>query len=188
MPAELVTAGEFARRVGVSRQRIAKLVSQGRLPSVPAPKGRGRRLPYTKARAIWDADRRTETEASAPPSPASPPAAPSSTNDDGEAGPPGDPPAPFRAEHLGPARAKTEWYKAEIQRLKYEEALGQLVPVEDLTKDAQNAAALIRTALLALPDKLAPQCEARSTAEIKALLTDGINEVLQALHESRYTT
>jgi len=50
VPAELVTQTEFARRVGVSRQRVGQLLAEGRLPVV------GGRIPWAEGKAAWDID------------------------------------------------------------------------------------------------------------------------------------
>jgi len=47
---ELITRTEFARRVGRSRQRIAQLLAEGRLPLV------GDRIPWAEGKAAWDID------------------------------------------------------------------------------------------------------------------------------------
>lgn len=185
MPAELVTQTEFARRVGVSRQRVGQLLAEGRLPLDQ----RTHRIPWSEGWAAWSADRGTDppampaamTEAEAleithrpPPVLSDPDAEPDSA-------------ANIAAQHAK-ARAADKMWQAKTRELKYQTLRGTLVARADVDADSENVAALIRSTLLALPSKLAPQLSGRilATAAVEQLLVAEIETALVHLYEARY--
>lgn len=180
---ELVTITEFARRVGRSRPRISQLVSAGRIPLDPQRK----LIPWIAGKAAWDADRGGETiqgieqEATQELASRTPPALP--------------PPATLGSESVNvaeqhaKARAADKIFQAKTRELKYEALKGTLVLRADVDADAENVGALIRSSLLTLPGKLAPQLSGRilETAAVEAVLVEEIESVLLHLYESRYS-
>jgi hypothetical protein len=183
VPAELVTQTEFARRVGVSRQRVGQLLAEGRIPLDQ----RTRRIPLAEALAAWTADRGTAapapamTEAEAleivrqePPALRDPGADPDSA-------------ANIAAQHAQ-ARAADKLWQAKTRELRYQALRGTLVARADVDADSANVAALIRSTLLAIPSKLAPQLSGRilETATVEHLLAAEIEAALSHLYESRF--
>lgn len=86
------------------------------------------------------------------------------------------------------AQAKThrEAYLAQKAKLEVEELMGKLVRKEDVIKDAQNTAAIVRTRLLAIPAKTAPYLVEKDVAEIKTILEEAITEALEELHRRQF--
>jgi len=79
-------------------------------------------------------------------------------------------------------------WQAKTRELKYQTLRGTLVARADVDADSENVAALIRSTLLALPSKLAPQLSGRilATAAVEQLLVAEIETALVHLYESRY--
>ena len=177
---ELLTQTEFARRVGVSRQRIQQLLDVGRLPVVQT--SQGRRVPWAEAKAIWDADRgvvaQPAPEVGAEPAPSLDPATA---------------PEPRRrmdiatiAAETAKARLVDKTEQAKMRRLRRELLEETIVNKAEVEADAENASLTIRSALQALPAKVAPMLEGLALAEIEAILTTEIDDALRALHEARF--
>ncbi|MDY0063206.1 MAG: hypothetical protein RBU45_25590 [Myxococcota bacterium] len=187
MPAELVTQTEFARRVGVSRQRVGQLLDDGRLPIDQ----RTRRIPWAEGLAAWSADRGIEapatgsamTEAEALEIVRRDPPALHAPGADSAA----DSAANVAAQHAK-ARAADKVWQAKTRELRYQTLRGTLVERADVDTDSENVAALIRSTLLAIPSKLAPQLSGRilETATVEQLLAAEIEAALAHLYESRY--
>ncbi|MDY0063300.1 MAG: hypothetical protein RBU45_26085, partial [Myxococcota bacterium] len=180
---ELVTQTEFGRRVGVSRQRIGALISAGRLPLDP----RTKRIPWVEGKAVFDADRMDGSEV----------AAPDMTTDEAAEITHQPPPvlrpavdldsAAAVASQHAKARAADKVWQARTRELRYQTLRGTLVERAEVDADSENVAALIRSTLLALPGKLAPQLSGRvlEIAEVEALLVAEVEAALAHLYESR---
>jgi len=181
-PVELLTMSEFARRVGVTQGRISQLVKAGRLPITP-----DRKVIWPAALDVWTADRGTAgpapamTEAEAleivrqePPVLRDPGADPASA-------------ANIATQHAQ-ARAADKLWQAKTRELRYQALRGTLVARADVDADSANVAALIRSTLLAIPSKLAPQLSGRilETATVEHLLAAEIEAALSHLYESRF--
>ena len=87
---------------------------------------------------------------------------------------------------LNKAKADKERSLAELKKLELEKERGLLIPLADVRADAEAVAAQLRTQLFALAPRLAPRLEGLKAGEIEAMITDEINNVLKALHESAY--
>jgi len=178
---ELVTATEFARRVGVSQQRVSQLVADGKLPTVPAARNR-RKIPWAEGKATWDAERGI-TPAADPQPGADPLAPPAQPKPDAE--------APYRAtvaERFAKARADDKAHQAEIRRLHMEELKGTLVRLADVKAEARELGTRIRVAIQAIPARVAPMLEGRTVHEIEAILDTATTEALQALSEGKFAS
>lgn len=80
------------------------------------------------------------------------------------------------------ARARKTQAEAELAELKLEEARGNMVRVDEAIRVVMDAYTAVRAKLLALPVKLAVKVAAtRSREDAKAIITEGINEVLTEL-------
>jgi hypothetical protein len=80
------------------------------------------------------------------------------------------------------ARATREYYEAQLKRLKYQTAVGELLCAEDVEKRAFNHARQVRDTLLSIPDRLAPLLAAEgNTFEIHRILTDEMRRVCNCL-------
>ena len=78
---------------------------------------------------------------------------------------------------------------ARMEEMAYLKPGCTLVLRADVDADAENVGALIRSSLLTIPGKLAPQLSGRTleTAVVEQLLADEIESVLLHLYESRYS-
>jgi transcriptional regulator with XRE-family HTH domain len=160
---ELVSQAELARRLGVSRQYISKLVKEGKLELV------GRKLDAEASMAVLEglsdpARPRKTALASAPPA---------REIVDRE-------PPPTFAE----AKTMKEVYLAKMARLKYEEEAGRFLEKAEVERRAQEVGMVVRQNLLSLPSRLMDQLAAESDPrEINALLEGEVREVLKMLAE-----
>lgn len=91
------------------------------------------------------------------------------------------------------AKVAKETALAEIQRIKADFDAGVYVKRADVEADAQAAAVAIRDGVLSLGARVALQVEASlakeprlRTAAIEALITDEVNQVLDALNKRRF--
>lgn len=163
----LISQSEYARRQGVSRAYIGKLVKQGKLPTTGGkidPAVADKALKNSSERPVRvDAPTRVAARA-------------------GDSAPSG-PPVPGTTSLL---QAKTvfETYRAKREKLEYEKESGRLVDVDDIRKAQEKAYSIVRSRLLQIPSKLTPILMAlTSRAEIKAALqaevTAALNELVQ---------
>lgn len=84
------------------------------------------------------------------------------------------------------ARAKKEFFRAELEKLKFEQADGKLVELEEVQKQLFSLARTTREALLNLPNRIANEL-ASETDPIKthSLLTRAVNEALKDLCDAK---
>lgn len=178
--ADLVTATEFGRRVGVSQQQISRLVKAGQLPTVAIGQGSRWKIPWDAGKAAWDIGHGiVPTDEGASPakgSNGSPPRAQAS----------GRLSATDIALKHAAARAADKAYQAETRRLKLEKLRGSLVSVEGVRVDAEACAVRVRSALLGLPSRLAMSLEGRTAVEIETMLEAAIIEALTKLSEGQW--
>ena len=182
---ELLTQTEFARRVGVSRQRISQLVDAGRLPAVAAGRRGQRKVPWAEGRIIWESDHAMHTGQVAP---AEPPQQQGAEPADALAAPVGPMDVTRAASAYAQGRAMDKIAQAKTRQLKLEQLRGTLVERTAVEADAEHVCLVIRTTLQGLPSKLAPRLESQPTAAIETILAEEIEQALAALHDSRFTT
>ena len=183
---ELLTQTEFARRVGVSRQRISQLVDAGRLPSVAAGRRGQRKVPWAEGRVIWEADHAMHTGQVAPG--AEPPQPQGAEPADALATPVGPMDVTRAASAYAQGRAMDKIAQAKTRQLKLELLRGTLVERTAVEADAEHVCLVIRTTLQGLPSKLAPRLEGLPLASIEAIMAEEIEQTLTTLHDSRFTT
>lgn len=154
---KLLSAQQYARRVGVSRQAVYEAIRNGRLVKSVVREELSERLLIDPSIADkeWGQNR----------------------------GYPGRP----RGEDVDPAdltasRAKKEAYQAEIFRLKSEQLAGRLVDAEKVKREAFKTARMVRDGLGNLPDRLAAQLAAETDQfKVHRLLTEEVRKALEAL-------
>ena len=163
---ELVSQAELARRLGVSRQYVNRLVRSGKLEL------EGKKIDVAKAvaalRQVRDPARKYKTD-----EPADLDQFPQ--EDSSEAGP-----------QLTFAEAKTmkEVYLARMARLKYEEEAGKLVPKADVEARAADIGMVVKQNLLSIPSRLMDQlADETDPREINAILEAELRRVLEQLAE-----
>lgn len=90
-------------------------------------------------------------------------------------------------EQYNKARLAEKVADAKLKELKYKEAEGQLIHINDVRADAMKTAGEIRAQLFSLPAQISARCEGKSARQIEKIITEGINEVLTALQNSRFS-
>jgi hypothetical protein len=143
--AELVSQAEFARRIGVSRQRVGALVRKGLLSLT-----KGKKLDYARAlEALRKADDPAQDKAR--------------VLDPDRAG---VAKSPAGTPSYGDAKTMREIYMARMAKLKYEEAKKSLVPARQVDDDAFEQARIVRDAMLAIPSRLRERLAAEDSPEL----------------------
>jgi transcriptional regulator with XRE-family HTH domain len=152
LTSNLITQAELARRLGVSRQYVGKLVRQGKIQRVDGKID----LEVATGALRMLAD----------------PARPRNTPELlGEA----------EEDSTTFAEAKTmkEVYSAKLARLKFEEESGKLIERADIEDKARDVAVIVKESLLMLPNKLMEQLAVESDPrEINVMLDREMREVL----------
>jgi hypothetical protein len=157
MASERLSQAAFARRLGVSRQYVNKLVARGVIHV-----GEDGLIDFARAvRAIEAAQ-----------DPARPRTRPETEAEDPE----------ITTYQI--ARTLKEKYAALSRKLEYEKAYGKLLPIEEVTAGWQMLIMAFRSRVLAIPSKLAPRLVTMNErAAIQAALAGEIREALTELSE-----
>lgn len=84
--------------------------------------------------------------------------------------------------------AKTEYqaYMAKIKKLEFEKMQGNLVSVDEVIKEVETVATVMRTELFSIPAKVAPECEGKSISQIELIIHNAINEAFTILNDFDY--
>lgn len=108
-------------------------------------------------------------------------AAPTRSRPSPPAGASREPPDPDNpASQFARYRAESERYKAELQRLEFEKAIGKLVDAEDVSKTLVKMVSDAKTRMLALPSQAKQQIPHLSKDDV-LLLEDMIRQALEEL-------
>ena len=159
MVSELISQAELARRLGVSRQYVGKLVKQGKIEKV------GAKIDFQAASAALKmlAD----------------PARPRNTPDllpDGSEG--GD------STTFAEAKTMKEVYQAKLARLKFEEESGKLIEKAEIEDKARDIAVIVKESLLTIPNKMMEQLAVESDPrKINVALDEEIRAILAELSD-----
>lgn len=157
---ELISQSELARRLGVSRQYVNKLVRSGTLPLV------GKKLDAEASMATLKqmANPGRPTKATMPSL--------------GTSSQPAQPPT------LAEAKTMKEVYLARMARLKYEEEAGKYMEKAEVERRAQEVAMVVKQNLLAMPSRLMDQLASETDPrEINALLEAELRDILSLMAE-----
>lgn len=165
----VVNAAEFAKKLGVTKQRVVKGIESGLLKNSVTIKKKGKHNSYEIDLAAglkeWadnidpakqrDPEKQNDTRA---------------LNDGG--GP----------SHYQRAKAVKEHYGAQIARVQYEEMAGKLVPAAQVKAEAFKVARNVRDTLMGLPERvsaeLAHMTEAREIAiYLRAQMADALKDL-----------
>ena len=160
MAQELISQSEFARRLGVSRQYVNKLIRLGKIEKF------GTQVDFEAAslaiKQVSDpahakiADPAPDPDSSAPSGP--------------------------RAPTFGEAKTMKEIYTAKLARLRFEEESGKLIDRGEMEDRARDIAVILKEGLLALPAKLMESLSLLDDPrEINALLDREFREVLRQM-------
>lgn len=198
MSQEFVSQREFARRIGRSNVWVSRLVKEGKLPT--NNKGRipfddGLKAYESSQRVGYDANREHgEKQRRASKAPAKKTERKTAAAKEVETLPEDDAPALLQTNvtesrvnaAYNKARLAEKTYQAKLKELEYKEAQGLLVPIEDIKADAAQLGSEIRERLGSIGARIAAVCEGKKAREIEGIISDAINEVLEALHKSRF--
>ncbi len=142
--AELISQAEYARRKGVSRQYIHRLITQGKIP-IDEEKRIDPDIADAVLAEMADPARRLNDEPEDEDA-----TIPEETYTEGGGAPTGNGHTSFAK-----FRSAREGYQAKLAQLDYEERAGKLVKKDDVEREAFDAARLMRDRFLSLPQELA---------------------------------
>ena len=191
-----VSQREFAKEIGRSHVWVSKLVKSGKLPTNDKGKillEEGLKAYEASQQVGYDANRehgKKQRKQTAKPAPKRTPKTQTITvpDDDGEEIELSAPSATVAklSEAFNRAKTAEKTFQAKLKEMEYKEAQGHLIPKVDVIQDAKNTAEEMRSIAYALPPRIAPLCEGKSAREIEAILEDAINEIFEALQNSKY--
>lgn len=163
----LLSQAEFARRIGVSRQRIGTAISSGRLSTSLVWQGNRVGIDAEVGREEWDS---TIDRSRAPGYIKARADAPR--------------PAPVEQEHFSLAieSAREKHYKANLAQLEYEAKEGKLVDADEAREVVIKVFTEVKNKLLGCPHRLKQRHPSLDLAVIKTL-DEIIREALEALAE-----
>jgi transcriptional regulator with XRE-family HTH domain len=161
---ELISQAELARRLGVSRQYVNRLVRSGKLEL------EGKKIDAAKAvaalRQVRDPARKYKTDEPA----------------DLDQPAPQPEPAAKRQPTFAEAKTMKEVYLARMARLKYEEEAGKLVPKADVEARAADIGMVVKQNILSIPSRLMDQlADETDPREINAILEAELRRALEQL-------
>lgn len=165
----IVSAAAYAKLRGISKAAVSLAISEGKLPKSAVKKGRGYEIDVDLADREW---RENTNPVMGAPTHANPKGH-SVDQDENK---------PVGTETLAASKAKREAFMAELARLEYELKAGQLVPIEDVKKEAFKMARVVRDGILNIPDRLAAELAAETNQfRVHTRLTEELRKVLEEL-------
>jgi hypothetical protein len=172
----LVTKSEYARSRGCSPAAVTGAIKTGRIKAAVVTKNGRELLDFDKANELWERN----TQQQPPPTRASsaPPNPP--THQDLQAfiqGLPED-----QIPDLNDSRARREHYLAEKAKLEALQGRAELLPADQVKKEAFALARAVRDGMLGIADRLAPLLAATTEArQVHQLLDQEIRVALRGL-------
>lgn len=162
-----MSQSEFAKKVGVSQPRIAKLIKQGKLPA------QGNKLIMPDAeKAYHQIKAGIQLVAPVEPEVFGPGEKPPINSGDGKT-----------MQDLLDAKVKKEDVLGDIHKINLEKMRGELLSVDEVSAQVVKVCETVRSGFINLPNKIAPLLEGLSAAEIQIKLDDEINEILTDLYK-----
>lgn len=163
-----VSATEYAKLRNVTKQAVSKAIAEGKLPTAAVKKGKSYEIDVDQADREW-----LENTNPAMGSPHH--SIPKGINLPGENIPTG-------TETLAASKAKRESFMAELARLEYELKAGQLVPIDEVKKEAFRTARIVRDTILNIPDRLAAELAAEPNQfTVHKRLSEELRKALEEL-------
>jgi transcriptional regulator with XRE-family HTH domain len=156
MEKELISQVEFARRNGVSQPAIAKWVKLGKLPM------EGTKIIMPDAQYVYN-DFKAFGKVS--------------TSESSEIS---------NLKDFNEARTEYQIQSAELKKLQVKKLQGDLISVEQVIKEVEAVATVLRNDMFALPSKLAPLCEGKTIAQIEQIIHNSINDAFTLLNNFDY--
>jgi len=186
-PREVITKAEFARRVGISKQRVSQLTQAGSLPVTADG-----RIPWPDAQRVWLA-RKAEDDNPAHLAPEPERGAASGRRVHPVLGQPRAAGAGEQTETAirssltyAEARAVEKTLRAQLLGLRLKREKGELITREEAVADARAALASLRASVLALPGRVSLLCEGKSASEVQAVLEAAVNALLAEWNQGRF--
>lgn len=168
---ELLTRKELAARLGVSRQRVERLIHQGRLTEVDG------KIDLDHAREVWEGirpDYRTRSKVLA-----------QDAEDASESGAEPKVVSLTESRLFNQARAKRELYKAQAAELEYKRLAGTLVERERVQAESYAAARLLDQKLSQIPRQIGPQCAIiNDPLECEQLISQALTAALEEFKDA----
>jgi len=173
---EALTQKEFAARLGVRPSYVTALKQRGRLVLTED----GRRVLY---HASLERIRETRDPSKITPKPPHAEPAPEAAEALGslaEASLPDEPGLDYQT-----ARAKREHYNAELARLEYQKAIGQLVEIDLVREVILNATTTLRTQLEQMAERIAPRVlDSADESEVRSVILEEVEHALGDLAQT----
>lgn len=200
---DIVSAREFARRIGVSLTAVQKAVKSGRITAVLDEYHRITGIDWNSQKDAWilnsNAAKRRIALAYQPDGVEATPAPSSSGRNGGrprkdasdqpatprQKGRQPDPPGRTGGMTLAEIQRAQALVKLNRETLALEEQKKTLVKVEDVKRDLGELAAIVKSGLLNIPDRLAAELAGMTDQyEIHAMLTREINDAISELNRT----
>jgi DNA-binding transcriptional MocR family regulator len=169
----LIRKSEFAKIKGVSGAAVSQAIKSGRIRGAVVTQNGKELLDHDLALELWE--RNTLQQ----PPPTKPPKEPPTDKQLREFidGLPED-----QIPDLNKSRARREHYQAEKEKLKALQGRGELVPAEEVKREAFAMGRQIRDAMQGIPDRVASLLAASSDVrEVHRMLTEEIRVALRGL-------
>lgn len=177
-----VSAAQYAKLRNITKQAVSKAIAEGKLPTAAVKKGHGYAIDVDLADREWKDN--TNPAMGSPHH-----STPKGINLPDELKPiginievGGDALRAVGTESLAVSKAKREAFMAELARLEYELKAGQLVPIEDVKKEAFRTARIVRDTILNIPDRLAAELAAEPNQfNVHKRLSEELRKALEEL-------
>lgn len=88
---------------------------------------------------------------------------------------------------MNKAKLAETTFKARLREIEYKMKSGELLPKDEVAKEAQWLAEQVKSKLMAIPPRISSMCEGRVAREIEEIITDAINNALKELQKCKYT-
>lgn len=163
---EYVTGAELARRLGVKRQRIQRLFNQGKIK-----RRRDKKYNFEECKVIIESGRILDPNHGINATDNPPPQKNTKKKT-----------APGEFETLLEARTAYEGARARIAELDLRKRRGELLEKKEVTAAAQKILTVIKTKILAVPSKIAPEIAGNDSAkEVREIIKTALTEALEEL-------
>lgn len=88
---------------------------------------------------------------------------------------------------MNKAKLAETTFKARLRELEYKLKNGDLIPKDDVSREASWMAEQVKAKLMAIPPRISSMCEGRVAREIEEIISDSINGALKELQKCKYS-
>lgn len=173
-----ISQAEFARVIGVSRQRVNELVRAGKIDLDENGK-----IDRDKALVKWEMIKAVGYSGRGDITKKKYAKAAKATQNEIERI--GDDPTLIDLQY-NKSRAEKMTYDAKIKELEMLELEKVLIPIEDVKLDSARLGAALKEILYSIPNRVAPNCFGRSVLEIEEEIENEITQAIEKLKESEF--